>query len=76
MLNKRFLKPAAGLAVWLPSRGRNVVPEGENIIVDAYVERRITDGDLVEVKTASCHKKFNKKSEVTDVCSVRTNSGK
>lgn len=49
MPKKLFLKPADGLAVWLPSRGRNVLPEGEEIEVDAYVSRRIADGDLHEV---------------------------
>lgn len=64
MANKLFLKPAIGLAVYLPSRGRNVLPEGENIAVDAYVARRIADGELVEVKTAKVSEvKINKNTE-------------
>lgn len=64
MANKLFLKPTRGLAVYLPARGRNVLPEGENIIVDAYVARRIADGELVEVKTAKAPEvKINKKTE-------------
>ena len=64
MANKLFLKPAIGLAVYLPARGRNVLPDGENIAVDAYVARRIADGELVEVKaTKAPEVKANKKTE-------------
>lgn len=77
MSNKAFLKPRAGLAIWLPARGRNVLPEGEDIIVDAYVERRIADGDLlVETPKKTLSKTLKTKSEVENVHDVPTDSGK
>lgn len=43
-----FLKPAGG-AVFIPAKGRNIFPEGENVEVDGYIESRIARGSLVEV---------------------------
>lgn len=48
MPKKVFLKPADGLAVYLPARGRNVFPEGELVAVDSFVERCMSEGALVE----------------------------
>lgn len=73
MPNKLFLKPAIGLAVWLPARQRDVLAEGENIEVDAYIARRIADGDLVEVKG---EKKNKQTVEVADVHPVLADSRK
>lgn len=49
MSKKVFLKPAYGLAVYLPARGRNIFPEGELVAVDSFVERCMSEGALVEV---------------------------
>lgn len=49
MPKKVFLKPADGLAVYLPARGRNIFPEGELVAVDSFVERCMSEGALVEV---------------------------
>ena len=46
----KFLKPNEGLCVFIPSKGRPILKEGENIVVDAYIEGRINCGSLVEVK--------------------------
>ncbi|MCF0222861.1 MAG: hypothetical protein HUK20_01190 [Fibrobacter sp.] len=51
MDNKFFLKPVEGIEVYLPSRGRNVKHDGEEIFVDAYIARRISDGELVSVES-------------------------
>ena len=48
MPKKLFLKPANGLKVWLPARGRNIFPEGELVAVDSFVERCISEGSLVK----------------------------
>lgn len=50
MPKKLFLKPANGLAVWLPARGRNIFPEGELVAVDSFVERCISEGALVKAE--------------------------
>lgn len=77
MPNVNFLKPRSGLAVWLPARGRYVLPEGETVTVDAYVERRIVDGDLlVETPKKTLSKTLTKKTEVEHVDSVPADSGK
>lgn len=49
MPKRIFLKPAKGMSVWLPSRGRNIFPEGEIVAVDTFVSRCIAEGSLVEV---------------------------
>lgn len=43
-----FLKPANGGAVYIPAKGRDIFPEGENVEVDGYIEGRIACGSLVE----------------------------
>ena len=62
MAKRLFLKPAQGLSVWLPSRGRNVFPEGEKIVVDAFVSRCIAEGSIVEASVAA--KTFDQKEDV------------
>ena len=52
MPKKVFLKPADGIKVYLPARGRNVFPEGELVAVDSFVERCMSEGALVEVAPA------------------------
>lgn len=56
MARRLFLKPAKGLAVWLPARGRNIFPEGEIVAVDTFVARCIAEGSLVESKGAAIAK--------------------
>lgn len=62
-MNKIFIKPAIGLAVWLPCRERNVLPEGEFVTQDAYIERRLLDGELVRASTPKTLKKNKPQSE-------------
>lgn len=33
-------------AVFLPRKGRTIKPEGEALVVDSYLEKRILDGEL------------------------------
>lgn len=49
MPKKIFLKPAEGATVFLPTRGRNIFPEGEMVVVDSFVERCMSEGALVAV---------------------------
>ena len=49
-MKKKFLKPVNGMAVYLPARGRNILPEGELVAVDSFVERCLLEGSLVEQK--------------------------
>lgn len=49
MPRKIFLKPAEGVVVFLPTRGRNIFPEGEMVVVDSFVERCMSEGALVAV---------------------------
>lgn len=52
MPKKVFLKPADGIEVYLPARGRNVFPEGELVAVDSFVERCMAEGALVKAAPA------------------------
>lgn len=53
---KQFLRPgldpATGepFAVYLPSKGRNISPEGESLVVDSHLARRILSGELVQAE--------------------------
>lgn len=49
MPRKIFLKPAEGVVVFLPTRGRNIFPQGEEVVVDSFVERCMSEGALVVV---------------------------
>ena len=49
MHRKIFLKPAEGVTVFLPTRGRNIFPEGEMVVVDSFVERCMSEGALIAV---------------------------
>lgn len=49
MPKKLFLKPADGVTVRLPARGRNIFQDGELVVVDSFVERCMIEGALVEV---------------------------
>lgn len=49
MPRKIFLKPAEGVVVFLPTRGRNIFPQGEKVVVDSFVERCMSEGALVAV---------------------------
>lgn len=55
---KQFLRPgqdpATGepFAVYLPSKGRNISPEGESLVVDSHLARRILSGELVQAEPA------------------------
>ena len=58
-----FLKPAEGLSVWLPARGRKIFPEGEMVAVDSFVSRCIAEGSLVESSAAQIARTSNKKGD-------------
>ena len=47
MSRRILLKPADGISVFLPTRGRNIYPEGELVVVDSFVERCMSEGALV-----------------------------
>ena len=49
MSRKLFLKPANGVTVFLPNRGRSIFQDGELVVVDSFVERCMSEGALVEV---------------------------
>ena len=49
MPRKIFLKPAEGVVVFLPTRGRNIFPQGEEVVVDSFVERCMSEGALVAI---------------------------
>ena len=50
---KKFLKPGTDpvtgqpFQVFLPSKGRNIFPEGEALVLDSYLEKRVLSGELV-----------------------------
>lgn len=44
------VKPAAGRVVRAPD-GSIIPPEGQHLVRDLYIERRIADGDLVVVES-------------------------
>jgi len=50
---KQFLRPGLDpvtgepFAVFLPRKGRNISPEGESVVVDSHMARRILTGELV-----------------------------
>jgi len=46
---KPGINPETGelFQVYLPTRGRNIRPEGEPLALDSYISRRILDGELV-----------------------------
>lgn len=51
---KQFLKPGTDTVtgqpfqVFLPSKGRNIFPEGEALAMDSYLEKRVLSGELVK----------------------------
>lgn len=51
---KKFLKPGTDpvtgqpFQVFLPSKGRNIFPEGEALVMDSYLEKRVLSGELVK----------------------------
>lgn len=51
---KQFLKPGTDpvtgqlFQVYLPSKGRNIFPEGEALVMDSYLEKRVLSGELVK----------------------------
>lgn len=63
-----FLKPGVGvggvaLEIYLPAKGRNILPAGELVEIDAYVERRIARGSLVRAKVAPVNTESKKDSK-------------
>lgn len=52
--NKQFLKPGTdpvtgqSFQVYLPSKGRNIGPDGEALVLDSYLEKRVLSGELVK----------------------------
>lgn len=51
---KKFLKPGTDpvtgqpFQVFLPSKGRNISPDGEALVLDSYLEKRVLSGELVK----------------------------
>lgn len=51
---KQFLKPGTDTVtgqpfqVFLPSKGRNICPDGEALVLDSYLEKRVLSGELVK----------------------------
>jgi len=56
MSDKQFLRPGLDtttgepFTVYLPSKGRNISPEGESLVVDSHLARRILSGELVQAE--------------------------
>lgn len=52
MTQKQNLRPTKDpstgkpFSVFLPRKGRTIQPEGEALVVDSYLEKRILDGEL------------------------------
>ena len=52
--HKQFLKPGMDTVtgqpfqVFLPSKGRNIFPDGEALVLDSYLEKRTLSGELVK----------------------------
>lgn len=51
---KQFVKPGTDpvtgqpFQVYLPSKGRNIGPDGEALVLDSYLEKRVLSGELVK----------------------------
>lgn len=51
---KQLLKPGTDpvtgqpFQVYLPSKGRNIYPDGEALVLDSYLEKRVLSGELVK----------------------------
>lgn len=60
-----FLKPVVidgeSVSVFLPGKSRNIDANGENVIVDAYIEGRIRCGSLVVSEIKKTKKQESKK---------------
>jgi len=52
MSEQKFLRPADGVKVRRPDGG-HLAEAGENVEMDNYWRRRLTQGDVVEVKPAA-----------------------
>lgn len=52
MTQKQHVRPTKDpqtgepFAVFLPRKGRTINPEGEALVVDSYLEKRLLDGEL------------------------------
>lgn len=59
MTQKQNLRPTKDpstgepFAVFLPRKGRTIQPEGEVLVVDSYLEKRILDGELERFEPAT-----------------------
>ena len=60
------VKPVAGKQVPDPDKGGYLPPEGRKVVATSYWLRRITDGDVVEVKTKAPTTKPTAKSKGAD----------
>lgn len=52
MSNQKKLRPAEGVKVRHPD-GRHLAEQGETVTITAYWQRRLAEGDVVEVKEAA-----------------------
>lgn len=58
---KVFVKPVTGRVVPCPERGRNLAEAGEEVIINAYWQRRINDGDVIKIESAKAETKRGNK---------------
>jgi hypothetical protein len=60
--HKQFLKPGTDritgqpFQVFLPAKGRNIYPEGESLVLDSYLEKRVLSGELVRAEASKSDK--------------------
>lgn len=47
MAKKEFVIPKEGTKVSHPQRNRLIHPDGEHVVLDSFINRRIADGDLI-----------------------------
>lgn len=57
MTDRRILKPSEGCTVHDPITYEALPADGKTVEMDSYWHRRLTDGDVVEVKQADAGQK-------------------
>lgn len=55
-MTKIFIKPAEGRVVPHPERGGFLSEQGDEVVINAYWQRRLNDGDVVKAKPAKADK--------------------
>lgn len=70
--HKQFLKPGTNPAtgepfqVFLPSKDRNISPDGESLALDSYLEKRVLSGELVKGEAPKADKPATKDAKATN----------